>query len=590
MQLSLALLSLAITSVALAAPQPVAREVVLQPFEGLNKFCKDGSDTRAQSLSNDASSIELFHLSPSCASTAPRFWLLIRRIVSEMKRDTLEKLTVLEYPVTRPFPSSWRCFGLLVLLLCIPVLVLLTLLNVSTVGRESVAVESSDFADDSRSWWAILSGTLSARACEPHHFLLGDIFRTTLGSFDYSLVSVDLSNGKPEATDIAASASSNLSLDAPAYGFEYRMESIAENCYSSNATSRTSLRTLIVTADLSTFTVTGMVAFSCSNPNDSVVQLRLSHMTAPLDPSVESYWTSLSLGVNPDTQNDGYRLVVRGLVDLLAVDLLQSMRFAFAGEESSLVQITASGRMNCQAAPSLLKPVDLECPFYAQIPVVEGAVGRVSRAGDIEFIDLADSSFMYPAGLTISQLNYFSVLASASLIDIGKWAGNPLLSREWFNLTVDPNDEVSTLYRNQQGLRSVMIGNTTFPTPSKSLFYNQSLSNAALLRSLPTMVLNDTLLPPPVWAVLVADISLFTALWGIFMLIATALAQRSVDSTSRASGSTEKPSPSASKPVLPPLDSDITQQTLPYNSRLATAAASPTSVDYGISEGEGEGR
>lgn len=67
-----------------------------------------------------------------------------------MKRDTFDKLTELEYPVTRvrsapsarvaqeltwlavlqPFPASWRCFGPIVLMLCSPVLlVLLTLLN-----------------------------------------------------------------------------------------------------------------------------------------------------------------------------------------------------------------------------------------------------------------------------------------------------------------------------------------------------------------------------------------------------------------------------------------------------------------------------
>lgn len=147
-----------------------------------------------------------------------------------------------------------------------------------------------------------------------------------------------------------------------------------------------------------------------------------------------------SMGLNPDVQSDGHRLVVRGLVDLMAVDLLQSMRFAFAAEEQvTLTQITALARMDCQAAPSLLKPVDLECPFYAQIPFIESSVGRVSRAGDIEFIDLGDSSVTYPAGLTVSQHNYFSILASASLIDIGKWAGNPLLSRDWFNVSVDPN-------------------------------------------------------------------------------------------------------------------------------------------------------
>lgn len=45
MQLSLSLLSLAITSVAFAAPRPIADDVVLQPFKSLNKFCKDDSTT-----------------------------------------------------------------------------------------------------------------------------------------------------------------------------------------------------------------------------------------------------------------------------------------------------------------------------------------------------------------------------------------------------------------------------------------------------------------------------------------------------------------------------------------------------------------
>lgn len=45
MQLSLSLLSFALTSVAFAAPQPNTRDVVLQPFESLNKFCIDDSTT-----------------------------------------------------------------------------------------------------------------------------------------------------------------------------------------------------------------------------------------------------------------------------------------------------------------------------------------------------------------------------------------------------------------------------------------------------------------------------------------------------------------------------------------------------------------
>ncbi|ORY78402.1 hypothetical protein BCR35DRAFT_332284 [Leucosporidium creatinivorum] len=467
----------------------------------------------------------------------------------------------LNYPITRRFP--WRWFGPLVLLASIPVIALLTALNIFTVGTETVTYESSEYHTGS-TWLYDLAGQQAPTVYDPARLRIGDTFRTNFGSFDYTLVAINGTGGSKAAK---AEAPTRRSFDNPSYGFAYSGADVASSCYSTSNYSDIFLRYVSLSADVDTFTVQGEVAFFCLVADGAVAQLVLSHLTQPFLFRPSAYHSNLRGGFR--SLRSLYHDIVEDLVDRMALDLLQSMRLASSPEnDTSLAQVSLTGTMTCRGGSASDLGSLYSCPLYDKAAdLVNNANSRLEAGGRSQFVELASMRNL-PAGLSESINNYLSSLYLSNLLDLGVWSTNPLLSAELFNHTILPNDALTAALTREPFPDRFYVGSSA--AQASLLVYNQTQAESSRLREPPTFFVNDTLSTDsnPAWAVsytcrrtglkkplgltlsvLIGDVALFGLIWGFFMYLPTNIAQRRENTCSACgSGATGATAPLTSSP------------------------------------------
>ncbi|KII91434.1 hypothetical protein PLICRDRAFT_508271 [Plicaturopsis crispa FD-325 SS-3] len=427
----------------------------------------------------------------------------------------------LEYPLTRAYP--WRWFTAAAIASSVAVLLIITLVNVATVGYDTITVLRPDLNATRRYWWSPFVVDPHP-TCDEHIFLQDDTFRTNISTFDYTVYSLL----QPTATG----ATEGVIEEWNQYAFSYSALPLNSFCGVSN------IAPLSVIVDRARKHVQGSVSLMCMDPSGLSMQLFQTYDTYLFfSPPSNGGWYPSDPSAGP---------IMQRTLDSMASDLLVSTLAFSSTSPTALDGVRADGFAYC---PSITTyddskshtPSDAERAACDAAPV-QMSLRTVSALYANDTVGSINATL--PAGMRDAVLNYFQVLNAASLGDIGLWRANSLFAAPaMVNATIAPNDDVSAALRNNSALGK---------------FYNYLDGNvsagAALRAATPFGVQEDEPLVIPIpnasftpaviavsylchdlkikgalsfiISVVVADASMFAAFWGTLTFIAAAVARR----------------------------------------------------------------
>jgi len=390
----------------------------------------------------------------------------------------------LRYPITREYP--WRYFTPIVLAVSVSALAILTVINVVTVGYEVISVTRDDFNATQTFWWQLPRQSRKP-TCDAHQFSSGDVFFTNVSIYAYNIDFIGQSN-KFLYSDVPLGATCSLVYHG-------------------------------VKVDTIQMLVESIAGIQCDGNNNGTLSIMLSYVTRTLVDGRVFSKSSGSVGMF--------------VLDGLAFDLLNGV-LAESTNPTTTINILEAGAVTCEgfgnSSGFSITPAQATACANGPVPlfITDVAITYTNRTLSwIQPQPPTDNVTGLPATLEESIPNYLRAASAVILMDIGIWTNNSILvSPTIFNTTITPNTAVTNFLQQNSSfvppglplvsLASLLRGNSSFfivpeDTRTPAVISISYVCHDYRIKSALRFIVS----------VVVADASMFSAIWAIFVAVAS---------------------------------------------------------------------
>ncbi|KAH8813817.1 hypothetical protein DL96DRAFT_1716117 [Flagelloscypha sp. PMI_526] len=409
------------------------------------------------------------------------------------------------YPITRPFPS--RLFAIVTYIVAFLLLVLLVVVNAALAGYETVTVFADSYNATRPLWFhkflltqAPKPGTL----CDSKLFNVGDTLSTNYSIFQWQIEYIYHANAGSSSlaykgTPLDGCDVTSIYLDADLHSWNVDVTSVM-TCKPADGSYEISARTSYAISGLSGIYRPILGVTGASDPRNASSALRGDGRAAL---------------INLMTVLSGVDVLNRMASRLTIQNLSSPVRVSLAVDIPWCPQSMASNA--CSTTPPTFTIREADAVFV-NISLVQ--LGTT----DIDFSDPAINYFYQPVA------NLIQTVYASSRVDLGIASPNNILTTDgaW-------RSTINTTFAASSGLPSTesRLGHL-FSTPGDFTLSNDSTvplstSGTAEIRVVyPCKFQQRKKAANAVFAVISATAAMFTAVWGVFIVVASSIVKRDI--------------------------------------------------------------
>ncbi|KAH8796862.1 hypothetical protein DL96DRAFT_1010285 [Flagelloscypha sp. PMI_526] len=405
-----------------------------------------------------------------------------------------------EYPVTQPYP--WRWYSATVLFVSFLALIVMTLINYAAVGYEPRVTISPDFRLTEDFWWMRFVPFLKHKGlCEYKGFAAGDIVQTSTDGFTYTVQSAEHRFRNDEYSEGVSDPTTKFEPYKGRGAFLYGAQPLGRFCVEAGPT-YPEMPFSVHRPTFASASIEAMAKFRCELPMDKSGSQWRFHLSTKYVFSV----SDITDYTNVDgSTNSRLGSTLGGVVDGLADDLMDSV-LDMEFNATSIETIVISRSVACDAGASDPCPSQVLKLNETSNPRITFRDGN--RSNDLKLL---------PNSVNTSITNFLVGWASATRADLGGWLpGSIFVTNGMLNQTFAPGGRFANDLR-----ANATKFSSSIPLPAEKGYPNTEISafytcHGKKLKSPGNLIVS----------IIVADLSMFGAFWGVLGFLASHMAKR----------------------------------------------------------------
>ncbi|KAH8813821.1 hypothetical protein DL96DRAFT_1757924 [Flagelloscypha sp. PMI_526] len=408
-----------------------------------------------------------------------------------------------DYPLTRPFPSRW--FAIVTYSMAFVLLTLFVVVNTALAGYETITVFADSFNATRPLWFhkflmtqAPKPGTL----CDAKLFNVGDTLSTNYSIFQWQLEYIHRAN-------------------AGSSGIAYKGTPL-DGC---------DVTFIYVDADIRSWNVDVTGVMTCKPPDGSYeITARSSYSISALSgnyhPIMGVTGTSNPRAASSTPRGDGRAVLINFMTQLAGLDLADRMQLRLRAQElTSPVRVSLAAQLpwcpqtmtgdTCSLIPPTFTILEADAVFSNTTLVQLGPA-------DLDFSNPLINELYPPVA------NLIQILYASWRVDLGIASRNNLLTNEnaWQSTINTTFAGTSTLQGATSELGHLFSTPGDFQLPNGSTVPLSTSGTAEVRVVYPCKFQQPKKLASAVIAVISATAAMFSAAWGVFIIIASAIVKR----------------------------------------------------------------
>ncbi|KAJ7323941.1 hypothetical protein DFH08DRAFT_887191 [Mycena albidolilacea] len=368
-----------------------------------------------------------------------------------------------DYSITKPFP---RKYGFFLLAFAILSTAAFVTINVFLVGYDVISITTTHFNSapglGSKIWRSGGGGTFG---CAPYKFQLGDIFRTTISAFSYSIF--DVQSG----------------LDANGTPIE------GEFLYANEDLSTCDVHQYEISVKPGDRLITATASIKCPGPPGRQGFQALTSW------SYSNHAMRIGSLVFP--ANSLARAIQEGMANISAeayADIYNKLYTTVEGIPQHVYKVVAEGQPSCDSSP----PSPCVVPNFTWY----NAIGNT----DLNILPNASSIAADEGNL----YNVINVFYAAVRLDLGHWTPDNIFTNTTsFKRLIRDTDSTNTTFRDVATSKGMAYVNSTHPPPRRAAIQIPYTCNVMRRKPIGSFVVS----------VLSATLSMFLGTWGVIVTV-----------------------------------------------------------------------